>query len=89
MLLLVSSLMSTKERAVKLAKTKCHEYRTVGHPQLVRHQRFQFIFRQELTFRHIRADVELGKRFFGISPLKCTHMTTPFSHMHFSHIVPL
>ena len=27
--------------------------------------------------------------FFGISPLKCTHMTTPFSHMHFSHIVPL
>ena len=25
---------------------------------------FQFIFRQELTFRHIRADVELGKRFF-------------------------
>ena len=41
-----------------------HEYRTVGHPQLVRHQRFQFIFRQELTFRHIRADVELGKRFF-------------------------
>ena len=35
-----------------------------GTPQLVRHQRFQFIFRQELTFRHIRADVELGKRFF-------------------------
>lgn len=31
-------------------------------PELMRHQRFQFIFRQILTFLHIRADVELGKR---------------------------
>ena len=33
-----------------------------GIPKLVRHQRFQFVFRQVFTLLYIRADVELGKR---------------------------
>ena len=61
--------------------------------ELVRHHRFQFIFCQELTLLDIRTEFGLmwncANGFLGISPLKCALITTPFSHMHFSHIVPL
>ena len=89
--LVVAQFLDVHERqGSKAGKNKnITEVGVLGVFELKFHQCFQLIFCQVFTFLCVRAYVELGKRISRMCPLKCARITTPFSHMQFSHIEPL